>query len=154
LEKSDVLLACTVTVITAQIKSDFLRRKCKMYHAMKTRVISLLLVVVLIIGMLPMSVFATETGEETVVETAVVKFDAKRFAVSRPDPQENTKATLSADAKKFLGKTGRIDPTKDIVKKYAKIAAGDAKTNLGKAENIYNWIIANLERLDIVSVDS
>ena len=80
---------------------------------------------------------------------AEIKFDVKRYAVSRPDPQEDTKAAFSAEAKKFLGKTGRVDPEKEIVKKYAKIAAGDAKTNLDKAENIYNWIINNLERLDI-----
>jgi len=80
---------------------------------------------------------------------ATVSFDAERFAVSRPDAKEDTSVSVSAEAQKFLGKTGRVDPGKEIVKKYAKIAAGDAKTNLGKAENIYNWIIANLERLDI-----
>ena len=46
-----------------------------MYHAWKTRVISLLLVVAMVVGLVPMSVFATETEGMTGVETAVVHFD-------------------------------------------------------------------------------
>ena len=80
---------------------------------------------------------------------ATISFDAKRYAVSRPDAVEDTKAGIPEDVRPFISlKSSRVDPDNEFVQKYAAIAAGDAKTNLGKAENIYNWIIDNLERLD------
>lgn len=81
---------------------------------------------------------------------ATIKFDVVRAAVSRPDPKEDPEATVPADAVKYIAlKSSMVDPENEFVQKYAKIAAGDATTTLGKAENIYNWIIANLERMDI-----
>lgn len=81
---------------------------------------------------------------------ATIKVNVKRSAVSRPDIKEVTSADLSAEAKKYVSLESKaVDLDNTYVKKYAKIAAGDAKTTLGKAENIYNWVIANLERFDI-----
>lgn len=81
---------------------------------------------------------------------ATITFDAERYAVSRPDAKENEDATISVDTLKYVGlKSSRVDPENKYVQKYAKEAAGNAETNLEKAENIYNWIIANLERLDV-----
>lgn len=81
---------------------------------------------------------------------ATITFDASRYEVSRPDAKEDAEATVPADVVKYIAlKSSRVDPENEFVRKYAKIAAGDATTVLGKAENIYNWIIDNLERLDI-----
>ena len=81
---------------------------------------------------------------------ATITFDVQRYAVSRPNAKEDTSAAISDEAKPFITlECNAIDLDNAYVKKYAKIAAGNATTNLGKAENIYNWIIDNLERLDI-----
>ena len=47
-----------------------------MNHSMKTRALALLLAVVMVIGLVPVSVFATETeSENTTLETVIIKFD-------------------------------------------------------------------------------
>ena len=97
-----------------------------------------------------MAHFVWDENAEPADRKATVKFDVERKAVSRPDPKEDASATIPADAEKFISlESSAIDLDNAYVQKYAKIAAGDATTTLGKAENIYNWVIDNLERFDI-----
>lgn len=97
-----------------------------------------------------MAYFKWDEKADPAGRKAVVSFDVKRDAVSRPGAKEDEKATIPAEALKFISlKSSRVDPENEFVQKYTKEAVGDAKTNLEKAEKIYNWIIDNLERLDI-----
>ena len=97
-----------------------------------------------------MAHFVWDENAEPADRKATAKFDVERKAVSRPDPKEDASATIPADAEKFISlESSAIDLDNAYVQKYAKIAAGDATTTLGKAENIYNWVIDNLERFDI-----
>ncbi len=100
-----------------------------------------------------MAYFKWDEKADPASRKAVVSFDVKRYAVSRPDAKEDENATIPAEVLKFVSlKSSRVDPENEFVQKYTKEAVGDAKTNLEKAEKIYNWIIDNLERLDVKDV--
>ena len=81
--------------------------------------------------------------------TAVLSYHVKRVEVSRTDLTEDPAAGLPADAKAALTKESDFVKVNDPVVKEAaqKIVEGKTGT-VEKARAIYDWVIANLERID------
>ena len=74
---------------------------------------------------------------------------AKRYAVSRTDVTENAKAGIPADVKAYITKESEYVKVNDpVVKEAAAAAVGSATGTVDKAKAIYDWVIANLERID------
>ena len=84
--------------------------------------------------------------------TATLTFTAKRHEVSRTNLQNNPNAAISDEAKAYIDKESSMVKVNDpIVKKYAAEAVqgvADKNNTLEKARAIYDWVIANLERID------
>ena len=80
---------------------------------------------------------------------ASLTFTGTRKEVSRTNLKNDPKAYFSAEAKKYINKESEYVKVNDpIVQKYALEATKGKTTTLGKAKAIYNWTIANLERID------
>ena len=80
---------------------------------------------------------------------ATFKYNATRAKVSREELVYDTAADVPKEAKAYITEESEYvkvnDPT---VQKAAKEAVGDAKGTLDQAKAIYDWVIANLERID------
>ena len=80
---------------------------------------------------------------------ATLTYDAKRNELTR-DVSTLEEDPLALVSDEFISlKSNKVDPEDEFVQKYAGIATAGQTTTLGKARAIYDWIIANLERLDI-----
>jgi thiosulfate/3-mercaptopyruvate sulfurtransferase len=83
---------------------------------------------------------------------ATLTFTAKRYDVSRTNLKDNSKATLSAEAKAYVSKQSQyVNISDPVVKKYAAEAVKNVKnknSTLEKTRAIYEWVIKNLARID------
>ena len=84
--------------------------------------------------------------------TATLTYTATRYDVSRTDLKDNPDAGLSAEAKAYVSKESTyVNISDPIVKKYAAEAVSkvqDKNSTVEKARAIYEWVIANLARID------
>lgn len=88
-------------------------------------------------------------GVDPSARKASLTFTGTRYEVSRPNLKNNSKVYITAEAKKYINKESEYVKVKDpVVQKYALEATKGKTTTLGKAKAIYNWTIANLERID------
>lgn len=83
---------------------------------------------------------------------ATVTYTATRFDVKRTDLKDDPKAPLSSEAKAYVNKESTyVNISDPIVKKYAAEAVSkvsNKNSTLEKTRAIYEWVIANLARLD------
>ena len=81
--------------------------------------------------------------------TAELTFTAKRYKVSRADVKEDVSAGYPADAKAAITEESEYVKVNDpVVKEYSAEAVGSAEGTVEKAKAIFDWTIANLERID------
>jgi len=80
---------------------------------------------------------------------AKISFDAERKEVSRPDLEENLEAGYPASALEYLDEESEYVKVKAPIVQNTAAEITDGKIGpLEKARAIYDWCIANLERID------
>ena len=80
---------------------------------------------------------------------ATLSFDAKRDEMGHKVLLQRKDDTYPEDVQEYITKESEMVKVNDpIVKKYAEIAVGDNTATLDKAKAIYDWEVANLERID------
>ncbi|MBR3126048.1 MAG: fibronectin type III domain-containing protein [Mogibacterium sp.] len=80
---------------------------------------------------------------------ASLVFTGTRVEVKRTELKNNSKVAIPASAKKYINRESEYVKVKaPIVQEYALKATKGKTTTLGKARAIYDWTIANLERID------
>ena len=80
---------------------------------------------------------------------ATLSFDAKRDEMGNKVLLQRKDDTYPEDVQEYITKESEMVKVNDpIVKKYAEIAVGDNTATLDKAKAIYDWEVANLERID------
>ncbi len=86
---------------------------------------------------------------EPAARKATFSFDAKRVEAGNKVLLQKKDDTYPDDVKEYITKESTFVKVNDpIVQEYAEIAAGDKEGTLDKAKAIYEWVTANLERID------